>query len=320
MLDVLAREIRVTLELVAGEERTARTLLRDEHLAERGHDLARRLSGHAGIDRDLAPAQHREAFVRAWHLLDRACGSTLGVVGRQERDPGGVLAPAGGRSKVHDGPEERVGYLDRHARSVAGVGARRPRHAAVVQAAHRGERLAEDRVALAALHVHDEADAAACRARTEGRRDPSFRGGPRLRIARSRPRSRMVSSGVLRPESGHRGTTLARRRADGIVAAQTPDRSRDRTPPGSGRAVSGYRRRRGGGRLSKRSAPHCFGGGASCGADGGVVPRRARARMSAPSSSEKSETDTLRAPSLGEAGLHESQVDRGQPALRTPRR
>ena len=71
-----------------------------------------------------------------------------------------AYAPAGGRSKRHDGPEERVGHLDEDARAVAGVGLGAGR-AAVVQAAHRGERLVEDRVALAALHVDDEADAAA---------------------------------------------------------------------------------------------------------------------------------------------------------------
>ena len=71
-----------------------------------------------------------------------------------------AYAPARRQLERHDRAEERVGHLDRDARAVAGVGLGAGR-APVVQAAHRGERLVEDRVALAALHVDDEADAAA---------------------------------------------------------------------------------------------------------------------------------------------------------------
>ena len=71
-----------------------------------------------------------------------------------------AYAPARRELERHDRPVERVGHLDRDAGAVAGVGLGAGR-APVVEAAHRGERLVDDRVALAALHVDDEADAAA---------------------------------------------------------------------------------------------------------------------------------------------------------------
>ncbi len=70
-----------------------------------------------------------------------------------------AYAPAGGSVEVDDRPVEAVGHLHEDAGAVAGVGLGAGR-AAVVQVAHRGERLVDDRVALAALHVDDEPDAA----------------------------------------------------------------------------------------------------------------------------------------------------------------
>ena len=70
-----------------------------------------------------------------------------------------AYAPSGGQLEVDGRPVEGVGHLHEDAGAVAGVGLGAGR-AAVVQAAHRGERLVDDPVALAALHVDDEADAA----------------------------------------------------------------------------------------------------------------------------------------------------------------
>ncbi len=61
--------------------------------------------------------------------------------------------------EVDDRPVERVGHLHEDSRAVAGVGLGAGR-APVVQVAHRCERLVDDGVTLAALHVDDEADAA----------------------------------------------------------------------------------------------------------------------------------------------------------------
>ena len=153
MLDVLARDVHVALELVAARAvGFATNTCRNAGITSRAD-----LPGTSASTGHVAPAEHREALVEQ-HLLDRA-HRAVEVVDREERDAGRVRA--GGRQvEGHDGPEERVGGLDRDARAVAGVGLGAGR-AAVVQAAHRGERLVEDRVALAALHVDDEADAAA---------------------------------------------------------------------------------------------------------------------------------------------------------------
>ena len=70
-----------------------------------------------------------------------------------------AYAPAGGNSKLGGRPVERVGHLHQDAGAVARVGLGAGR-AAVVQAAHRGERLVDDGVTLPALHVDDEPDAA----------------------------------------------------------------------------------------------------------------------------------------------------------------
>ena len=71
-----------------------------------------------------------------------------------------AYAPAGGSSNGTTARKNASGVWIVTPGAVAGVGLGAGR-AAVVEAAHRGERLVEDRVALAALHVDDEADAAA---------------------------------------------------------------------------------------------------------------------------------------------------------------
>ena len=131
VLDVLAGEVDVTLELVAGEERARLVRLGCEDLAEHRHDLSRRLARHARVDRHVAPTQDREVLVEE-HLLDRA-DRAVGILGRQERDTRRVFT--GGREiEGHDRPEVRVGHLDRDPGAVAGVGLG-ARRAAVVQAA-----------------------------------------------------------------------------------------------------------------------------------------------------------------------------------------
>ena len=83
--------------------------------------------------------------------------------------------PAGGSSKRHDGPEERVGHLDHDARAVAGVGLGAGR-AAVVEAAHRGERLRRGSRCSCDPSCRRRSRHRSCRARSEGRRDPALRG------------------------------------------------------------------------------------------------------------------------------------------------
>ena len=61
--------------------------------------------------------------------------------------------------EVDGRPVVAVRHLHEDPRAVAGVGLGAGR-AAMVQAAHRGQRLLDDVVALAALHVDDEPDAA----------------------------------------------------------------------------------------------------------------------------------------------------------------
>ncbi len=151
VLDPLAREVHVPLELVARE-----AVLGDEDLRERGHLLARRRARTVAVDGDRPPAEHREALVGE-HLGDRV-GGALDAVDGDERDPGRVRARVG-ELEVDGGPEVRVGHLHEDPGAVAGVGLRTCR-AAVVQAAHGGERLLDDGMALAPLHVDDEADAA----------------------------------------------------------------------------------------------------------------------------------------------------------------
>ena len=67
-----------------------------------------------------------------------------------------AYAPTGGSSKSTTVAVERVGDLEQDAGTVAGVGLGTGR-AAVVQAAHRREGLVDEAMALATLHVDDEA-------------------------------------------------------------------------------------------------------------------------------------------------------------------
>ncbi len=152
MFEMFARDVHVSFEFVADDAG-----LVDEHLPERGHDFTRRLAGHVTVDGHVAPTQHRETFVEEY-LLDRA-GGAVDVVDGEESDAGGVGA-RDRKFERHHRAVERVGDLDGHAGAVAGVGFRAG-CASVVEAAHGGERLGEDRVGFATLHVDDESDAAA---------------------------------------------------------------------------------------------------------------------------------------------------------------
>ena len=158
--------------------------------------------------------------------------------------------PTGGKLERHDRAVERVGHLDQDAGAVAGVGLGAG-GAPVIQAADRGERLREDRVALAALHVDDEADAAAVvlEARvveTVGAREVRIGYRDVRRVAIGHVGVVLWSGGQFRVEqgvgAGHRGTTLARRRSrdcsgpDARVAggSATPDVRRRRSVGGVG--------------------------------------------------------------------------------------
>ena len=148
-----------------------------------------------------------------------------------------AYAPARREVEGHDRAEERVGRLDRDARAVAGVGFGAGR-APVVEAAHGGERLVEDRVALAAQHVDDEADAAAVvlEARVvETLRRREVRVRVRLdgaAVAIGHVMSSSCSGGQLDHDrlsgAGHCGTTLARRRSEDCSgrAQKSPGRFR----------------------------------------------------------------------------------------------
>ena len=151
VLDALAGEVDVAFELVAGE-----AVLGDEHLHERGHQLACGRARLGRVDRHRSPAQHVEALVGE-HLGDRV-GRGIDAVDRQERDPRRVCTRR--RQREPDGrPVETVGHLHQDSGAVARVGFRAGR-APVVQAADGRERLLDDPVALATLHVDDEADTA----------------------------------------------------------------------------------------------------------------------------------------------------------------
>jgi len=119
---------------------------------------------------------------------------------------------------------EGVRGLDRDARAVAGVGLG-ARRAAMVEAAHRGERLGEDRVALATLHVDDETDPTAVvleawvvEALLHGKigirvlASAVAFGHSCVVLVLGRSARRQIDAGA-----GLRGTTLARRRSEQLT-------------------------------------------------------------------------------------------------------
>jgi hypothetical protein len=131
----------------------------DEQLAEARHGVAshRAQVGGVGVDRQLAPAQHLEAFLGG-ELLDLGDGDVgVGPPGRQEGRTDGVGA-LGGQREAHDGPEELVGHLDQDPRAVTGVGLRAPR-AAMLHPQQRRESLADDAVVAATGEIGHEGDA-----------------------------------------------------------------------------------------------------------------------------------------------------------------
>ena len=133
------------------------SVLRDEHLLERGHQLSRALARH--VRRRPAPSrQPRTSKPSSASTFSTSIFVAAVLSAGQERDAGRVRA-RGREVEVDDLTVEAVGRLDEDARAVAGVGLGAGR-AAVVQAADRGERLVDDRVAGATLHVDDEADTA----------------------------------------------------------------------------------------------------------------------------------------------------------------
>ena len=153
----------MAFELVARE-----SVLGDEHLLERGHHFPRARARAACRRRaPCASRGPRSLRRRAPWRPSSLVAATL--VGRQERDAGRVRAARrAGRSRRPRG-RSASGIWIEDAGAVAGVGLGAGR-AAVVQAADRGERLLDDVVARAALHVDDEARRRTRRARSGGRR------------------------------------------------------------------------------------------------------------------------------------------------------
>jgi hypothetical protein len=155
----LADHIQLALERVSDHHVRAAA---DEDLADHRFPGAhRRRHRHARVDRHVAPAQQHLAFAahRALDLL--LAGQPRGVLLRQEDHPDAVLA--GGRQRHalarHLLAQEVVGNLGEDACAVAHqrIGSHR---AAVVQVEQDLQALLDDAVALLALDVGHEADAA----------------------------------------------------------------------------------------------------------------------------------------------------------------
>ncbi|MFO1425425.1 MAG: hypothetical protein U1F11_00315 [Steroidobacteraceae bacterium] len=158
VVGALADHVELALELrLVGRLRAAG----DEHLADERfaglgrlaeHGVVRRHGARAEVDLPLGLHHARE------DLLDLA---TLRRVARHEDEAGGVLAGLGELDArlLRDVLEEGMRHLHEHAGAVAGVDLAAA-GAAVVEVLEHLDRGAQDLVRLAALDVHDEADAA----------------------------------------------------------------------------------------------------------------------------------------------------------------
>ena len=142
VLGALAQAEREPLERHPGDPRAGAG---DEELDEGRHHAERHLAQAVGLDRDVAPAEDREALLGG-DLLDPAAGlGDLLVVTGQERgaDGVGVLRR---QLEVHDRAQELVGDLEQDACAVSGVDLG-TRGAAVIEVAQGGQRLGHDVVA-----------------------------------------------------------------------------------------------------------------------------------------------------------------------------
>ena len=154
----LADDVQLALERVGDGDLGPAA---DEHLADHRLDLARRLSEVGAVDRHVPPAEEHLALV-----LDRAldlvlAGEARGRLPRQEHHPDAVLTDRregdpGARELL---AEELVGDLDQDAGAVGELRVV-PDRTPVGQVLEDQQALLDQLVALPALDVRDEADAA----------------------------------------------------------------------------------------------------------------------------------------------------------------
>ena len=159
VLGALAQAVGETVELDA---RAGLARRGDEHQRERRHRAARHGAENVGVDGHVAPREDLQALLGG-ERLDVGAG-LRGLVGLdgQERHARGVRTGLGqlhpGRLLGH-GPQEAVGHLHQHARTVAGVGLAAD-GATVVEVAQRGQTVLDDLVAGRARQGGDERDTA----------------------------------------------------------------------------------------------------------------------------------------------------------------
>ncbi len=159
LLGPLAHDVELALEghVVQGPDRA----LRDEELADMGHDRARDVAERGHVDGEVAPAEAGEPLFED-DLLEAALdhGPGGGVAGEEHHADAVVAGGRQGDARLGaDLGEEAVRDLRKHAGPVAGVAlvAGAPAVAHVVEDR---ERLAHDLVGLPSLDVDHETDAA----------------------------------------------------------------------------------------------------------------------------------------------------------------
>jgi hypothetical protein len=129
----------------------------DEHLAHDRHDLRRAWPWHVLVDRNVAPADERLAFLGDDALHERLHSGAPRVVGREEAHADAV-ATLLGQLEVDDAAEELVGDLEEDARTVARVDLR-PDGAAVLEAEEDIQRTLDDLVLAAVVEARHRSDA-----------------------------------------------------------------------------------------------------------------------------------------------------------------
>ncbi|GAA3314089.1 hypothetical protein GCM10020219_027520 [Nonomuraea dietziae] len=129
---------------------------RHEQLHEVRHDGAGARPGVRGVDRDLAPAEDRQALLRR-DLLDHGGGDPPGLaVDGQEGHAHGEVSWLG-QGEVHVRAQEAVGDLCQDPRTVTGVGLA-ALGTSVVEIAQGRQSLHDDSVATSPVHVRDHRD------------------------------------------------------------------------------------------------------------------------------------------------------------------
>ena len=155
VLGALAQAEHHPLQRMPGD---ARALGLDEDLAEVRHHATGGDAHAGGVDRYVAPAEHRETLLVGELLDPRPRLRDVVRVAVEERRTDGVGAERG-ELEVDDGAEERVGNLDQDPGPVAGARLGTGR-AAVVEVVERGQCVLHDVVRRLAGQRRHEGDAA----------------------------------------------------------------------------------------------------------------------------------------------------------------